>query len=162
VALGVDHAQKTERLIRRGAELMPGPGRHGDEIERADFYHLVADQRPAAPAQDRHRMRVLMALQRRPAAGGDLEITQLPLQIRRRGQNLPRHAAEGRARLVLVGAYIDALPAVIRLRFAQDRFVHRFPSDGLTAAAKAAVSATSCSGGAESSAPPISSIVSSP
>src|SRR5882672_490572 len=41
VALGIDHAEEAERLLGRGAELVPCHRRHGDEIARLESLHLV-------------------------------------------------------------------------------------------------------------------------
>src|SRR2546430_2098344 len=77
VAFGIHHAQKTERLVGRGAELVPGHRRHGDEIARLERLYLLADEAMAAPAQNQHAMHVLVPLQGGKAARRHLEIAQL-------------------------------------------------------------------------------------
>ena len=106
----------------RGAELVPRHGRHGDEIARLDRPHLAADQAVAAPAQDQHRVHVLVPLQRGEAARRHLEIAQLPVHLRIGEQHLPRDRLEQRAVVFLVGKLLDALPAIV-LRLAMDRSV---------------------------------------
>src|SRR5947209_6027044 len=60
----VHHAQKTQRLIRGGAKLMPCQRRHGDEVTHLDRAYVLADQAMAAPPQYQHGMHVLVPLER--------------------------------------------------------------------------------------------------
>src|SRR5437867_2986677 len=41
VARSVDHAEETERLALAGTKLVPGHGRHRDEIAGVDGSHLI-------------------------------------------------------------------------------------------------------------------------
>src|SRR5204862_5847460 len=77
VARRIDHAEEAERLRFGGAELVPGHGRDVDEVIGVDGADLVADQALAAAPQDQHGMDMLVALERRIAAGRHLEIAQL-------------------------------------------------------------------------------------
>src|SRR5437588_7713732 len=63
VARGIDHAKKSERLACIGSELVPGHGRHRNEIMKLDCFHFVADQAVAATAQNQDGMHVLVPLQ---------------------------------------------------------------------------------------------------
>ena len=60
----------------------------GDEIAGLERPHLAADQAMAAPAQDQHRVHVLVPLQRGEAARRHLEIAQLPVELRVGEQHL--------------------------------------------------------------------------
>src|SRR5439155_8902179 len=119
----------------------------------------------AASAQDQHRVHVLVPLQGREAAGRDLEIAQLRVQVRVCEQHLPGHRLEQRARVLLVGKELDPFPVVIALGLAMDFSLadHGLRPYGycFTAATKAAVSSTRRSRAA-SRPPPISNMMSAP
>ena len=123
VALRVDHAEEAERLAPGGAELVPGHGRHGDEVARRQRLDVAPDEAMAAPAQDQHRMHVLMPLERREAAGRDLEIAQLGGERGIGEQHLPGDRTEQRAVVLLVGQLRDLVPAVVVVRAAVSRFL---------------------------------------
>src|SRR5208282_553057 len=68
IALAVHHAKKAERLVRRGAELVPSHGGYEDKIGRGHFAHLAANKASAAPPEYHYRVGVFMPLKRRMAA----------------------------------------------------------------------------------------------
>src|SRR5690349_17009469 len=92
---------------------MPGERWHGDEIERLDGEHLVADQRFAVASQDHHRVHMLVSLERRIAGRRDFEVAELPAQVRPAKQRLPGHVAKRGASFFFVARDFDAIPAVI-------------------------------------------------
>src|SRR5262249_47245340 len=105
-------------------ELMPGPRRPGPGIAGLDRSHFVADEAMAAPAQDQHRVHVLVPFQAGETAGRHLEIAQLALELRIAEQHLPRDRLEQGALVFLVRKLLHAFPAVI-LRLAVDRSLAR-------------------------------------
>ena len=50
VAFRIDHAQKAQRHSARGAELMPGAWRYGNEIKSFDREYRFVDERFAFAA----------------------------------------------------------------------------------------------------------------
>ena len=74
VPVVVDHAEEAHRFAIRGTELMPDPGRDGDQIMRLHLAHGIAKQALSVAAQDHHRVHMLMAFQGGMAAGIHLEI----------------------------------------------------------------------------------------
>src|SRR5215207_1380710 len=73
----VDHAEESERCVIGRSELVPGERRHPQEVIGGGVDDPLADQDPAMPAYDHDRMRVMVALERRPPTGRDLEIAKL-------------------------------------------------------------------------------------
>src|ERR1043165_3805654 len=81
VAVGGHQAQEAERLVGRGAELVPRHRRHVDQIVRVDGVGLVADEALAMAADHHDGVHVVVPLERRVAAGRDLEVAQLRRRI---------------------------------------------------------------------------------
>jgi hypothetical protein len=107
VALRIDGAQEPERLV---AGVHPSVGRERrrlDHVERSELHHLAADQRPPAPADRHHHVRVLVLLETRVAARRDLEVAQLEAVAG--GEREARDALPSPA--LLVGLLLDAPPA---------------------------------------------------
>src|SRR5262249_44882514 len=95
VPVDVDEAEEAERLIRGGAELVPGHAGHVDEIVARDVVDRVANEALPAPANDHDRVDVIVPLQRRVPARLDLEVAQLGGELRPTlEKHLPRDRLE--------------------------------------------------------------------
>src|SRR4029453_1150334 len=164
VALGVHHAEETQRRTGACPELMPRRRRGRAEVQRADREDRFPDQHSAGTAQNHHRVHVLVTLERRMAARRHFEIAQLAAQVGPAEQRLPRDIAERRRALLFVAQLLDPGPAIVVSRGSERthrRFAHGLPPDACTAETKSRACAARPSR-ATSKLPPISSIVSSP
>ena len=104
--------RKPSGSLRAGAELVPGPGRHGDEVVELDLAHLAPDETFTAPAKHHHGMHMLMAFERREAAGRDLEIAKLRIELGVAEEDLTRHRLEEGPLVLLVGPKLHLFPAM--------------------------------------------------
>jgi len=63
VAVDIHHAKKAERLVARGAELVPGPRRHRDKVVRLKTSDLASDQALAMAVKNQDGVSVLVSLE---------------------------------------------------------------------------------------------------
>ena len=111
VPLAVDHAEEAERLVAQRLELMPGERGHPYQVVGPRVHQPVADQHPRRAPDDHDRMRMMVPLERGPAARSDLEIPELAAEpVASLEQRLPRDAGEVGA-FGLVRLDRDAFPA---------------------------------------------------
>jgi len=106
IAVAVDDAEEPELLPGAAQELVRIAGRDVDRVERLDRVALRSDPHFAPACEHDHRVRMLVALERSPAAGRDLEVAELERQV------VPLCAAEQHApRDLAVGSCV----ALVRL-----------------------------------------------
>ncbi len=111
--------RKAERLARRGAELVPGPGRDGDQVERFHVPYLIGEQALPSATQDHDGVDVLMPFQGGIAARRYLEVAEVTPQRGMREQFLTGDRPERCRAILLVGAQLHAIPAEVVLVGAQ-------------------------------------------
>ena len=93
VSIGIHHAQEPERLVDRGAKLMPCPRWDVDEIANLHIEYFGADEAATMPTQNHDRVLMVMTFERGVATGRHFEIAQLAIELWLLEQHLPLHQA---------------------------------------------------------------------
>ena len=112
VAFGGDHAQEAQRLVERGAELVPGGGGDANDVEGSDLVDLSADKGASPAAEDDNDVYMRVAFKSGMSTDVDLEVAQLRWKRRVPAEeDLPRNVAKVRPRLFFVGEQRGAVPS---------------------------------------------------